>query len=104
MAEQLRRSSTTPDPRAHVRSHGVGVEKDAIEDVRLTSTCGAFLAVESVTCARLRYWDEVCGGQRKGLEYEASDEHHKVLLEGLGLSEEFKPEEIGQQEVQEVLG
>ena len=45
--------------RLHVRSHGFGAEEDAIDDVRM---CGS----GKVMCARLRHWEEVQGGQRKG--------------------------------------
>ena len=62
VAEQFQRHSTIPRlmcarRRRHVRSHGVGAEEDAIEDVRdgTTSRCVDFSAVESVKRARWRY-------------------------------------------------
>ena len=53
-------------------------------------------------CARLRYWEEARGGQRKGW----SDKHRQPLLGGLGLGEDsktingtaVKPQESGQKE------
>ena len=71
-----------------------------------TLRCVAFLAVKIVVCARLRYWEEFCGGQRKGWSTKRATKHRQALLEGLGLSEEpitvnsaaAKPEEIGQEE------
>ena len=88
----------------------VGAEEDAIEDVRKTSRCVAFLAVENVTSAieilgrRLRW-------RKEGLEYEGCDKHRQALSEGFGLGEDsktvnsaaVKPEEMGQEEDEKML-
>ena len=91
------------------RSHGVGAQEDAIEDVRMVLRQGACSGKRDVheneLLGRSLRWTE------DGLEYEASDKHRQALLEGLGLSEEskkgnsaaVKPEEIGQEADEEML-